>query len=136
MVAEDRPEVQRELLDLDDLFFSALVDEFPLHRQGLSLSMMCEAEKALGAIQDVILAETTPSGLRPKLQEVSDHLEEIFRYAYILDPMHVLLAEGTTAESVAEFLAPMVIHLPNVSNPTLENVKRGIEKLVREESKP
>ena len=142
-VADNRPELRRELCDLDDIFYSALVNEFPACRMGLVASLIGESAQCRDILLEMFLAGSTPADLRPKLQRALDHLQEVNRQIHILDPMSATLPEHATAEDIAEKFVPMFLEgkyggpVPkDVSKAAVQKVKRGIANLKKAEREP
>lgn len=141
-VADNRPDMQHELFDLDDIFYSALVNEFPLYRGGLALTLMGHTSECRQILGGILESQSTPAELHPKLQEVINILEEAHRQVSLFDPMKVTLPEGATAENIAEQFVPMFVEgkagrpvSAEESNAAVKLVKRGIAKVKRAERK-
>ena len=139
-VADDRPEVRRKLCDLEDIFYSALVNEFPTYRLGLVSTLTGESAQCREILVEMLLSESTPLNLRPKLQEAVDHLHELNRQIHMLDPMSATLPEHATAEDIADKFVPLFLEgqyggpVPkDVSTAAVQKVKRGIAKLKKAE---
>ena len=110
---------------------------------GLVSVLMVESGQCRDILLEMLLADSTPVDLRPKLQGALDHLQEVNRQIHMLDPMSATLPEHATAEDIAEKFVPMFLEgqyggpVPkDVSKAAVHKVKRGIRKAEREKPKP
>jgi transcriptional regulator with XRE-family HTH domain len=133
------------LEDLDNIFYSALLNEFPAYRVGLMSTLMVESGKCEDILFSMSQAPSTPVAARQGLNLALDHLREIDRLVKMLEPIGVTLPDGARTEDVAEKLIPTVLEAQlgkpasqSVSKTLIQQVKRGIGKREKaeRESKP
>lgn len=73
--------------NLDDVFYTALVQEFPSYRTALSVTIASRFIKSLLALEDIRIAVSRK--LRPRLEEVMADLWEGHQEARLLDPVKI-----------------------------------------------
>jgi transcriptional regulator with XRE-family HTH domain len=78
------------LRDLMDVFHSALVDEFPILRQGLSIGLQVSADRLREAICELSAVLGSPEW-REKLDVMGQEVEHIRRAAEMLSPVNYRL---------------------------------------------
>jgi transcriptional regulator with XRE-family HTH domain len=97
-----------DLRDLDDVFYSAMVDEFPVYRHALTMGLQAIAGELLADIIRLSRASDSRE-TRTTLEVMTDRVSEVQRFAEILNPLNSRLPDSPSAEDVQEILEPMFI---------------------------
>lgn len=107
--AHDNATEERALLDIDDTFYSALVQEFPFYRFGLVVSIKSELNSVRMNLLNAAVSESTPPGLKALLDGSDKALQCIDEMVTLFNPLIPVTPTKGTAEDVADELMPMVM---------------------------
>jgi transcriptional regulator with XRE-family HTH domain len=92
-------DVRPLLLQTDQVFYAALVDEFPVYRMGLVADIMVSLGEVRSFVSSVICDESIDARYRQGASLVADELLHIQHCVSLFDPIrNALLTEGSENE--------------------------------------
>ncbi|MEK7993431.1 MAG: helix-turn-helix transcriptional regulator [Planctomycetota bacterium] len=93
---------ERGLGELEDVFFSAGLNEFAGYRLGLSTTLQHEAMQCIEMAIQMATDASIPPQFAPKVQAMLEVLQDIWDHAGLLNPIHASLVSAAEPETTPE----------------------------------